>query len=255
MTNDLLKNSIRSLTTNLFLNNNEYNKLYVCHYIFCSYIITGDIFYLKFSLDLLKETMKFNYLYSNKESNNLDTTINYSICISLSLGIELELDDLSNETLGRRMTSQIYNIYKNNFSCKKKEFIDYLSNKEQLVLIILLLIRSKKINKKNYVKFVDIVYYKYSIDKDYIYLSCITILFYFFKKEKIENVFIQLPKEEFPSHLQQIFHIIDNGHKVKKSVTTTNLESLIFSIDNNLKIDLGLIYYHLLYEKTKHHTN
>jgi len=236
MTNDIL-NTVNKLTTNKFHDKNLKSKLYVIHYLFSSYLILKNDDFLDFAIVLLKETM--SDLIREKKYNELGITIDYTICITTFFRIDLEIQDLIVETNNNIIINNERNDYLFNhlkISHRKYKLNNEINNSNNSLLMLLINIKEKKINRQNFTEIILLLDKKIKTIKSdsSILLLCKALIEYIYLRKK-NHILI---KEEsiYKEILSNIF---------RKNIS---LDNDIYKLFNQIKSKKHFLQVFILYK-------
>jgi len=202
-----------------------------------------------FALDLLENILKTAYI--SKKKHDFYWAANYCISISIVFGIELEIDELLDENY-IQASENVYKMVHQNIV--ENEL--FIINKTKLPLQILLQIRKGLINKNNYSKYVQNFSDNYNVTHSNEYLVAISIISYLVgKKNNLDIMSDEISKLPRSSINYKITDLMYKSMPDDKVPNQRDIISLIKSIKSKTRVDLGIIYYFLIHEKTKHYFN
>lgn len=244
--------SINHLITNSFLHQTIDCKLYICHYIFCSYALTKNILFLEFALSMLEETLKVAYLNKKRKKSEFYRVVDYCVSISIIFRIDLEIDELITEDCDTQQSMKIYRMLEENLLQADDRLGGQSLDQKKLPLQVVLQVRNGKINKKNYLTYIQSFYEKYYASKSKVYLLCIILISYLLANNNVlKKAMGQLNHRRSRSINDRIISIIKARNENNFIVIDTDIVSVIFNINSKLNVDLGIIYYFLIHEKAK----
>lgn len=248
--------SINYLITNFFLYHPIEYKLYVCHYIFCSYALTKNPFYFEFAIDALQDTLRFAYLNRKRERTNFHRVLEYCIFISIILEIELEIDDLISDEPDIQFSGRIYQMIEENLMEFDNSVMGRNWVKKNTSIKVLLQVRKGIINKKNYSFYIKSLGERFDSNTSNEYLNSLILIAYLFQENDTLNFLLQKFYHKRQRDINiQIINIIKGHYENNSPLITPDINSVIENIDIDLRIDLGVIYYFLIYEKAKCYLN